>query len=134
MGKGKFILGTIIGAAAGVLLAPMTGSEARKALKKKFNECKIKIQDTDFQEIREEFELRVDEIQLELEDLDKEKVIKIAKEKAKILKAKSEDLVAYAIKNGTPVIEDMAKEIKKHTNKVLDEVIKKLETKEEKAK
>lgn len=132
MKKGKFILGTIIGAAAGILLAPVTGSEARKALGKKINELKIKIQDVDFKEVREEFEIKVDEIQEEIKDLDKEKAIKIAKEKSKKIKEKSDELVEYAIKSGTPVLEKMAKETKEHTITVLKEILKKVEAKDKK--
>lgn len=132
MKKGKFILGTLIGAAAGVLLSPVSGSEARKALGKKMKEIKIKIQDIDFSEVREEFEIKVEEIQNELSDLDKEKAIKLAKEKAKIIQEKSEELVKYAIKSGKPVLEKMANEAKEQTITVLKEILKKIDSKNKK--
>lgn len=134
MKKGKFILGAIIGAAAGVLLSPVTGSEARRALGKKINELKIKIQDIDFKEVREEFEVKVEEIQNELKDLDKEKALKLAKEKAQTIKDKSEELYAYANKKGTPILKEMAADIKSNTADVLKEAIKKLEANEKKTK
>lgn len=134
MKKGKFVLGAIVGAAAAVLLSPITGSEARKALGKKINELKVKIQDIDFKDVREEFEIKVFEIQNELESLDKEKAIKIAKEKANLIKLKSEELLAYAEEKGTPVLKEMAEDIKESTKTVLKEAIKKIEASEKKTK
>lgn len=134
MKKGKFLLGALLGAAAGVLLSPVTGSEARRLLAKKFNELKIKVQDVDFKEVREEFEIKVEEIQEQLADLDEEKALKLAKEKAKEIQAKSEDLVEYAIKKGKPALKEIAADIKMQTTEVLKEVLDKLEASEKKTK
>ena len=48
----------------------------------------------------------------ELNDLDKEKVEKIAKKKAKELQRKAEDLVDLAKEKGTPVLEGIADDLK----------------------
>lgn len=134
MKKGKFILGAIVGASLGVLLSPITGSEARKKLGKVIKEMKEKINDIDFKEVKEDFETKIDEIQNELNDLNKEKVLEIAKIQAKKIQTKSEELVKYAIKSGKPVLEKMATEAKKQTINVLKETLEKIEAKDKKTK
>ena len=62
-----------------------------------------------------------------IEDIDKEKVKKIAEKKAKELKKKTEELVEYAKEKGTPVLEKAAKEVKKQAANVCKEVLNKLE-------
>jgi len=127
---GKFILGAGIGAALALLFAPKKGSELREDLKKKLDELLKKAKDVDFEEISEEFSKKVEALKAELKDLDKEKVLKIAKEKAEDLKEKAEDLLILAKEKGTPVLESIAKDVKKSTVSVAKEVIKKLETDE----
>ncbi len=63
----------------------------------------------------------------ELEDLDKEKVLEIAKVKAEEIKEKAEELYRTAVAQGKPVIEKAAKEIKAKTVVVLKGMIDKLE-------
>ena len=80
--------------------------------------------------VKNEFDYKLQEIKVELEDLDKEKVLEIAQKKAKQLKEKAEDLVQLAIDKGTPVLEDAAMEIRKKAIAVTKEVLKKLESAE----
>ena len=126
-GMGKFVLGAAVGAGLGLLFAPKKGSETRKDLKNKFDELVGKIKEIDVEEVKNEFFQKVDAIKAELENLDKEKVLKIAKKKGEDLKNKTEELLALAKEKGTPALEKAASELKDRTIDVLKEVINKLE-------
>ena len=130
-GFGKFILGAAVGAGIGLLFAPKKGSELRKDLKEKLDEFVKKIKDIDIEEVKAEFDNKVNEIKAEIADLDKEKVLAIAKEKGNDLLKKSQELVDLAKKKGTPVLIDSAEDILKNVVKVSKDAIKKLEAKKE---
>ena len=87
-GSGKFVAGAVVGAGLGVLFAPKKGSETRAELKTKMDELIKQIRKIDINEVKEEFDAKVAEIKAELADLDKEKILAIAKEKASDLKDK----------------------------------------------
>ena len=57
------------------------GSETRKQLKAKLNDLIAKAKETDVEELRTNLEAKIEEIRIELEELDKEKVLKMAKKK-----------------------------------------------------
>lgn len=122
---------TAIGAGLGLLFAPKKGSETRKDLKKKLDEFVGKAKEINIDDIKDEFFAKVDSIKKELEDLDKEKALKIAKKKGEELKKKSEELVKLAKEKGTPVLENAANEVREKAIVVVKEVLKKLEKNEQ---
>lgn len=126
-GLGKFLLGAGVGATLGVLFAPKKGSETRKELKQKMDELIEKVKNVDAKEVKENIEAKIFEIKTELENLDKEKVLKIAKKKANDIKNMAEELVNYAIEKGTPVLEEAAVAVREKAIAVTREVLKKLE-------
>lgn len=131
-GFGKFLAGAAIGAGLGILFAPKKGSETRADLKVKIEDLVKQIKNIDIEEVKAEFEEKLDDIKAELSDLDKEKVLDIAKKKSKELKVKAQELVDLAIDKGTPILRDMAEEVRLKTIDVTKEVLKKLENAEKK--
>lgn len=128
-GFGKFLAGIGIGAGLGILLAPKSGKETREDLKKMLERFVDEVKNIDVNEVKDEFLKKVDEIKNEIEDLDKEKVVKIAKEKAEVLKKKANELVELAKEKGTPVLEGVADDVRLKAIDVTKEVLKKLENK-----
>ena len=129
-GLGKFLVGAGIGAGIGLLFAPKKGSETRRDLKKKMDELVDKARGIDIDEVRDNIEAKIVEIKDELADLDKEKVLKIAKKKAKQVQDMAEELVQYAVDKGTPVLESSAEAVRQKAIDVTKEVLKKLEKEE----
>lgn len=131
-GIGKFVLGAAIGAGLGILFAPKKGSETRAELKVKLDELVEQAKQIDVEEVKAEFLNRVDDLKEELADLDREKAMDIAKRKAADLKIKSQELVDLAIDKGTPILRDVAEEVRLKAVDVTKDVLKKLEGTENK--
>lgn len=129
-GLGKFLLGATIGAGLGILFAPKKGSDTRKDLKRMMDELIEKAKGIDVSEVYENIELKIEEIKAELTDLDKEKVLKIAKRKAKQIQDMTEELVDYAVSKGTPALERTADAIRQKTIEFVKEVLARLEKEE----
>lgn len=129
----KFMAGIGLGVGAGMLLAPKKGEELRKDLKNKMDELMNKVKEVDLKEVSDEFTDKINNLKEEIEDLDKEKVLKIAKEKGEVLKVKANELLDLAKEKGTPVIEKATEEIREKAIQVTKDVLKKLEKEETKA-
>lgn len=125
-GLSKFLLGAGIGVGLGMLFAPKSGKETRADLKKKMDELLEKAKNIDIEEVKVTIEAKVQEIKEDLQNLDKEKVATKIKEQAKKIKKKTDELVAYAVKKGTPVIEAAAREVRESTIKALEAITEKL--------
>lgn len=128
-GFGKFLAGAAIGAGLGLLFAPKSGKETRKELKDKFDELLENIKKLDAKDVKELIEAKITEIKTELADLDKEKVLAIAKEKGNAIKEKAEELVELAKVKGTPIVQKTAEDARAVTVKAIKEVLVKLEKK-----
>ena len=129
---GKLLAGIGIGVGLGLLFAPETGKETREKLKKKLNKMCDDLKNVDVEEVKENIINQIEEIKEELSDLDKEKALKIAKQKGKAIVKKSEELYKLAVEKGTPVLENAADEIRKTSIDVLKSITKKLEKKDKK--
>lgn len=128
---GTLLAGVGIGVGLGILFAPQSGEQTRKDLKKKMDELVLYLKGLDYNEIKDNMIERVEELKKELADLDKEKVLEIARIKAEEIKTKAEELYRSAVAQGKPAIEKATKDIKNKTVVVLKDIIEKLETEEE---
>ena len=66
---------------------------------------------------------------MDLVDLDREKAIEIAAEKAAIIKDKAQDLVELAKEKGTPILKKTANEVLENVIKISKDTQKKLANK-----
>ena len=67
-GFGKLLLGLGAGVGLGLLFAPKKGSETREDLKNKFNELLQKVKEIDVQEVKCDFEKKINKLEKELKD------------------------------------------------------------------
>lgn len=126
-GFGKFLLGVGVGAGVALLFAPQDGAKTRKELKKKLDEVLIKVKALDPEDVKASLIQKVEELRMEVEDLDKEKAINIAKAQAKKIEKKANELYDYAKEAATPVVENAVREAKDVALKAAKEVVNKLE-------
>ena len=124
---GGFILGALAGVGLGMLFAPKSGAELRKDLKKKLDELLDQAKNIDIDEVKEQFDKKVQEIKDELADMDKEKALAIAKKKGAQAKKKAEELVELAKEKGTPALISSSEKVLENVIKVSKDALKKLE-------
>ena len=133
-GFGKFVCGAALGAGLALLFAPDKGSVTRSKLKAKLDEVLDYVKNIDKEEVKEEITKRVNELKEELATLDKEKALDIAKDQAQKIQKKAEKLYEYAIKKGTPVLQDVTNEVRLRALQVAKDIVVKLESSNEKPK
>ena len=73
--------GLAIGATLGLLFAPKKGEETRKDLMDKMKKLWDDAKELEYDDVKRTIEKSIKEIQKELNDLDKEKVVAVAKKK-----------------------------------------------------
>ncbi len=126
-GFGKFVLGAGVGAGLALLFAPQDGRATRKELKIKLEELVDKVKEIDANEVKDNILDKVEDLKSEIATLDKEKALDIAKNQAKKVGKKAEELYDYAKEKGTPIVEKAVKEVKNATLNVAKDVVNKLE-------
>ena len=125
--KVGFLGGALVGLGLGFLFAPKSGEETRKELSKQMSNLWDKVRGMDADEIKDKLESKLKEVEAGIKDLDKEKVLSVAKEKASVLKDKAEELVQMAKDAGKPVVENAAITVKKNLANVTRDVLNRLE-------
>lgn len=125
--KVGFLGGALVGLGLGFLFAPKSGEETRKELSKQMSNLWDKVRGMDADEIKDKLESKLKEVEAGIKDLDKEKVLSVAKEKASVLKDKAEELVQMAKDAGKPVVENAAVTVKKNLANVTRDVLNRLE-------
>lgn len=133
-GFGNLVLGVLVGASLGILFAPKKGKETRHELKEKMLELVADAKELSISDVSKMVEGKITEIRHDLNDLDKEKVLKIAKKKSDNIKIKCQELVDLAIEKGTPVLKNAAIEVRDKTIDVMKDMLNKLENLEIEAK
>ena len=129
-GIGKLLAGAALGAGLGVFFAPKKGEQTRKMVKGKLEEFVNQLKEIDVDEVKNDLSEKIKDIKVELNDLDKEKALEIAKNKGAELKKKAEELVKVAKEKGTPVLKKSAEDLLQSVVKVSKDTIKKLEKEE----
>lgn len=129
-GLGKFLAGVAVGIGIGVLVAPKKGSETRHDLKVKMDDLLDKAKKLKKEDVKLAIENKVNAIKEALADLDKEKVLEVAKKKAKQIQEMAGDLVDYVVEKGTPVVEKAATAVREKAIVVTKGVLNKLENQE----
>lgn len=123
---GALIAGIGIGAAAGMLLAPKSGEETRNDIKDKAKKATKKVKDIDLNQLKDDLVKEFDKFKNEIKDMDKEKAMKLAKDKGTKLLNSCENLINEAKEKSSPMIEKTAKDIKKKLSEILADASEKL--------
>ncbi len=124
-GLGKVLAGAAVGVGIGMLLAPKSGEETRKDLKKGAKNLANKVKDIDLNEVKDDLVDQFEKLKKDLSNMDKAK--KIAKKKINELNDKAQDLMEMAKEKSAPVVEKTAKDLKKKLADLLADMHDKLE-------
>ena len=126
-GLGKVLAGAAVGVGIGMLLAPKSGEETSKDLKKGAKNLANKVKDIDLNEVKDDLVDQFEKLKKDLSNMDKEKAKKIAKKKINELNDKAQDLMEMAKEKSAPVVEKTAKDLKKKLADLLADMHDKLE-------
>ena len=132
-GMGQFLVGDGIGAAITALFTTEKGKEYQAKISSMCEEMIKKVREMDSDEVKANIENKIADIKEELATLDKEKAKDKAKKLAKDIEVKTKELAAYAKEKGTPVMEEMAENLRVEAVKATKAVLKKLESKKKEA-
>ena len=127
----NFFTGALFGIGIGLLLAYNESKQAKQELKDKLNYLLELIDEIDVDEVKKVMETKVTELKNELESLDKETVLSLAKEKAEIIINKSEDLITLSKNANVAIVEKTANDIKKATMNTLETILLRIDEKAE---
>ncbi len=116
-----------LGAGLGMMFAPKKGEDLRKDLKNKLSNLACKIKKVDVLEIKEDLLESLNKIESDLEDLDTEKVKKIALKKAESIKKEIEKIIKIAKKKKDDVVREAAESLREKAICVIKEVLDRLE-------
>ena len=126
-GFGNLVLGVLVGASLGILFAPKKGKETRHELKEKMLELVADAKELSISDVSKMVEGKITEIRHDLNDLDKEKVLKTAKKKSEELKKQIEELYEDAKDKATPVVNEAIEALRVQAVNVTKKVLDKLE-------
>lgn len=129
MSKKKFLMGALAGVTLGFLFAPKSGEATRKDLKNKFNYLVDELKNVDIKEVRLQVEEKVSELQMLIQEMDKETAINLASDQAKKIKNKADELVSAAGEAMQPKLQQFANEARTLAIKATKDILKKLEDK-----
>lgn len=130
----KFVTGAALGVSLGVLFAPKKGSETRANLKKKAKELSEKLKNIETKDIKKDINRRMKKIDKELRNLDKEKVVAIAKKKSDKIIAEAEKIVTLAKEKGNEALEQVASEFRVKAIDMTKMILDKLESADKETK
>ena len=114
MSKGfkKFLTGAALGVGLGFLLAPEKGEKTREKVKNASQNLMDEIKKIDVDEVKDNLQKKLEDLEKEFKSLDSEKVSQIATEKGKVIIKKANEIYKEAVKQGKPIIEKYASELK----------------------
>ena len=124
-GLGKFLAGAAVGVGIGMLFSPEKGEKNRKKLKETTRKLVDEIKNLDYEDVKNSLSRKIENLENQIKDLDSEKVASIAKEKGAIIKENVNSIYKEAVKQGKPVLEKYAFELREKTKIIVDDIMKK---------
>ena len=124
MSKGfkKFLTGAALGVGLGFLLAPEKGEKTREKVMNASKNLMDEIKKLDYDDVKDNLEKKVADLEEEFKSLDAEKVSKIATEKGKVILKKANEIYKEAVKQGKPIIEKYASELKTNAENFINDI------------